>query len=239
MKDLTISFRDQYLGYKSIDKLLVQIRKDNFEVVNMLSNRRHLKKLDRGVKNAQKTLFKGATEKTLKLTTILKDDLATCDWFGEFFRGGERKNWLDYYCHIKVQGNSLRRELILTKDSAIVSNLDQYHVLGDLDKTSGSEINAHVAPEFITITTSVSVPMLIPSNVSLVTPANETSVVATEFDAVGHLVVPLFRTDIPAPILPTVTPAAVLPPTNKKTSLGSQVTFNQSSARFVYCIIIT
>jgi hypothetical protein len=41
---------------------------------------------------------------------------------------------IDDYCHIKVQGNSLRRELVLTKDSAIVPNLDQFHVLGDLDE---------------------------------------------------------------------------------------------------------
>lgn len=99
----------------------------------MLSNHRHFTRLDRGVKKAQNDLFKGATEKTLKLTTILKDDSATCDWFGEYFKGGARKNWLQDYCHIKMQGTGVRRELVLTKDSAIPSNLDQYRVLGDLN----------------------------------------------------------------------------------------------------------
>jgi hypothetical protein len=79
---------------------LVQIGKDSFEVVKMLSNRRHFKILDRGVKKAQKKLFKGATEKTIRLTTILDENSATCDWFGEYFKRGERKDWLDTYCHI-------------------------------------------------------------------------------------------------------------------------------------------
>jgi hypothetical protein len=106
---------------------------DSFEVVKMLSHRQHFKKLDRGVKKTQKNLFKGATEKTIRLATILNEDSATCDWFGEYFKRGERKNWLESYCHIKVQGTGPRRELVLTKDSAIPSNLDQYYVLGDLN----------------------------------------------------------------------------------------------------------
>jgi hypothetical protein len=57
------------------------------------------------------------------------------------------------------------------------------------------------------------------------TPANEINVVAIEFDAVDHLMVFLPTTAIPAP---TVTPAAVLPSTNKKVSLGSLVTFKES-----------
>jgi hypothetical protein len=112
---------------------LVQIGLDSFEVVKMLSHRQHFKKLDRGVKKTQKNLFKGATEKTIRLATILNEDSATCDWFGEYFKRGERKNWLESYCHIKVQGTGPRRELVLTKDSAIPSNLDQYYVLGDLN----------------------------------------------------------------------------------------------------------
>jgi hypothetical protein len=133
-----------------------------------------------------------------------------------------------------MQGNNLRRELVLTKDSAIAPNLDQYHVLGELDEVLGSKIKAHVAPEVITLTTTVSAPLAIPANVSVVTPANEINIVAIKFDAVDHLVVPLPTTAIPAP---TVTPAAVLPSRNKKVSLGSLVTFKESSVRFVYYLI--
>jgi hypothetical protein len=233
MKDINISFRNQNSGYKSIDKLLVEIGKDTSEVVNMLSNRRYLTKLDRGVKKAQKNLFKGAAMKSLRLTTVLNNDSATFDWFNEYFRKGDRKNWLDDYCHIKVQGNSLRRELVLTKDSAIVPNLDQFHVLGDLDEVLGSKINAHVAPEVITITTTVSAPLAIPANVSIVTPAIANAVDATEFDAVDHLVVPpILSTELLIPL--TVTPAAVLPSKTKKITLGSKVPFNAASDRFVY-----
>jgi hypothetical protein len=124
-----------------------------------------------------------------------------------------------------VQENSQRRELILTKDSAIVSNLDRYHVLGDLDKTLGSEINAQYAPDVITITTTVSAPMAIPAIVSIVTPVIVNAVEATEFDAVNHLV-----PEVP----PTTTPKAVLPSKTKQAPLGSKVNFNASTDRFVY-----
>ena len=96
----------------------------------------------------------------------------------------------------------------------------------------GSKIKAHVAPEVITITTTVSAPLAISANVSVVTtPANEINVVAIEFDAVDHLMVSLPTTAIPAL---TVTPAAVLPSKTKKITLGSKVPFNAASDRFVY-----
>lgn len=127
----------------------------------MLSNRQHFSKLDTGIKKAKKNLFNGVTMATIRLNNVLKEESASCDWFNAYFKSAERKNWLDVYCHIKIQGNGQRRELILTKDSGIISKIDQYHVLGDLDATLGSAI-AYIAPEFIAITASVSTPCISP-----------------------------------------------------------------------------
>ncbi len=65
-------------------------------------------------------------------------------WFNTYFKSGYKKEWLESNCGVEMQGNCLRRKLILTTRS-VIKDLE---VLKDLDVVTVTSNSTYPLPSF-------------------------------------------------------------------------------------------